>query len=427
MIDNTFVQCNYCQTKIRLRFQLGYFDIPFDICCPECGVHIHGCREIVHGHSTTVNNASIIECKLEDATYYADFSVELPHVKITKYVSIEKMTEYGFSPFLMTSRLYGHDKYVKLINSMREFLYFRDAVWPKLTPLYDLFFNKKIELTTEHFLKISPRFVIKNELDALMALHQTTILGMNSIIEDNALKEYMEVAAKITAPAVLPKVDNLFIELGGKSYSYSLSKRLVNIYTRWMDNFEKYIPATMLSLGNATDRMDKKSFGIATTSFEDMKSFYADSYELILDFIDIAIGLNNIVVRGDYNAFPSNNIRIKKKNQVETFQEYRELVKSTRLSLLIDTEPFSKVIPLNRNVRNAIAHFNYDFDAGTQKITFSDKHKNKENIVEIYLIDLALLCYENMMILVYLDELLYSLRKIDYIKAGLCVHIKPPR
>lgn len=427
MIDNTFVQCNYCQTKIRLRFQLGYFDIPFDICCPECGVHIHGCREIVHGHSTTVNNASIIECKLEDATYYADFSVELPHVKITKYVSIEKMTEYGFSPFLMTSRLYGHDKYVKLINSMREFLYFRDAVWPKLTPLYDLLFNKKIELTTEHFLKISPRFVIKNELDALMALHQTTILGMNSIIEDNALKEYMEVAAKITAPAVLPKVDNLFIELGGKSYSYSLSKRLVNIYTRWMDNFEKYIPATMLSLGNATDRMDKKSFGIATTSFEDMKSFYADSYELILDFIDIAIGLNNIVVRGDYNAFPSNNIRIKKKNQVETFQEYRELVKSTRLSLLIDTEPFSKVIPLNRNVRNAIAHFNYDFDAGTQKITFSDKHKNKENIVEIYLIDLALLCYENMMILVYLDELLYSLRKIDYIKAGLCVHIKPPR
>ena len=42
MVDNKFVQCNYCSTKIRLRFQLGFFDIPFDICCPKCGVHLHG-------------------------------------------------------------------------------------------------------------------------------------------------------------------------------------------------------------------------------------------------------------------------------------------------------------------------------------------------------------------------------------------------
>ena len=129
--------------------------------------------------------------------------------------------------------------------------------------------------------------------------------------------------------------------------------------------------------------------------FEDMKAFYADSYELILDFVDVAIGLNNIAVRGDYNLFPTDSVKGRKKKQVGTFEEYRELIKSAKLDFLMDNEPFSKAIILNRNVRNAIAHFNYDFDSDSQRIIFSDKHKGRENAVELYLIDLAILCYEN--------------------------------
>lgn len=142
----------------------------------------------------------------------------------------------------------------------------------------------------------------------------------------------------------------------------------------------------------------------------------------------MAIGLNNIVVRGDRNAFPANTVRVNKKTPcVENFEDYRRIVKSSRLNLLLDNEPFSKVIPLNRNVRNAIAHFNYEFDTGTQRINFSDKYKSDDNTVELYLIELALLCYENISILVYLDELMYSLRKIHYTKLGMCPNIKRPR
>ena len=159
-----------------------------------------------------------------------------------------------------------------------------------------------------------------------------------------------------------------------------------------------------------------------------MIKFYADSYELILDYVGVAIGLNNIVVRGDHDIFPENTVYVNKQTRsVESFENYQEIVKSSRLNLLVDDEPFSKVIPLNRNVRNAIAHFNYEFDAGTQKILFSDKHKNKENTVELYLIELALLCYENISVLVYLDELLYSLRKIHYTKLGMFPNIKRPQ
>lgn len=104
--------------------------------------------------------------------------------------------------------------------------------------------------------------------------------------------------------------------------------------------------------------------------------------------------------------------------------EDRELIKSAKLDFLMDNEPFSKAIILNRNVRNAIAHFNYDFDSDSQRIIFSDKHKGRENAVELYLIDLAILCYENISVLTYLNELLYTLRKIEYVSEGMCIHIK---
>ena len=428
MVTHSFTQCNYCKTKILLRFQMGYFDIPFDICCPECGVHICGVQKIVDDHTLTINNASVIDEDLDNLDYYADFSVELPHAKTNRFESIDSLMKTKFSPFMMTASLYEGDKYFELIKHMREFLSFRSSCWSKLTPLYDLFFNGKIAFTQEHFLKLSSRFVVKNDLDALMALHQATVIGMNTILPDGTLGTFVDVSKQISTPSVLLKMDDLITSLGGDGYFNSVSKRLVKIYDQWIVNFEKYIPATMLSLGNAATKLDKNTYGIATTSFEDMIKFYAESYELILDYIDVAIGLNNIVVRGDHNAFPANTIRVNKKTAcVGNFEDYREITKASRLNLLVDNEPFSKVIPLNRNVRNAIAHFTYEFDAGTQKITFSDKHKNNINTVELYLIELALLCYENISILVYLDELLYSLRKIHYTKLGMIPNIKSPK
>ena len=427
MIAHSFTQCDYCKTKVLLRFQMGYFDIPFDICCPECGVHICGVQKIVDDHTLIINNASITAEDFDGLDYYADFSVELPHAKTNRFESIESLMKTNFSPFLLTVSLYEGDKYLELIKHMREFLSFRSSCWSKLTPLYDLFYNGKIALTQEHFLKISSRFLVKNDLDALMALHQTTVLGMNTILPDGTLEKFIDMSKQIVATNVLLKMEDFISSLGGNEYFNSVSKRLVKIYDRWIINFEKYIPATMLSLGNVATKFDKDTFGIATTSFEDMIKFYADSYELILDYIDVAIGLNNIVVRGDHNAFPANAIRVNKKTScVGNFEEYREITKASRLNLLVDNEPFSKAIPLNRNVRNAIAHFNYEFDSGTQKITFIDKYKSNDNAVELYLIELALLCYENISVLVYLDELLYSIRKIHYTKQGMFPNIKSP-
>lgn len=417
MIDNILIQCKFCNCKIRMRFQMGFFDIPFDFCCPECGVHIHGTRAITKSDVFTLNNANRISGRPDDADFYADFSVELPQRKITKFVSMEQLLKDGFSPFMMMTRLYPDDSYAKLMDKIQRLLSFRNNIWPKLLPLYDLFFNKRIDIAATAYLDLSNRFVVKNELDAAMALHQTSTCGLASMLSVGTLSEYTKYSERIITKLPLNQLFELINDLDGQAFFQSILKRLVGIYKRWFADLEKYIPSIMLSLGGAKEKFNKETHGIATTSFEDMKSFYSDSYELLLDMVDISVGLNNLELRGDHRVFsPMANVR--------SFSAYKKQAKSERLKSLIAEELFSKPIYLNRNVRNAIAHYDYEFDTSSQKIIFHDKYKSNEETVEIYLIDLSLLCYENMEILMYMNELMYTLRKLCYCRDGFCTSIQ---
>lgn len=83
---------------------------------------------------------------------------------------------------------------------------------------------------------------------------------------------------------------------------------------------------------------------------------------------------------------------------------------------LDEKEPFSKPISsLNNRLRNAIQHFDSDIDYETQLITFKDRNK----AVNLYLIDFADLCIENIRIVFYVLEIIYNLRKIDFIQKGI--------
>lgn len=417
MIKNSFVNCNYCKIKILLRFQIGYFDIPFDFHCPNCGVSITGLQKINDRFILEVNNAKEVDARLEEIDYYGDFSVELPHKKISKFESIEEMLKSGFSPFINTVMLFdSEDKYLNLIKCMNKFFVFKNERWKKISPLYDLYFNGKIQLTKNPILELSNNYTIENDLDVIMALHQLTLIGFNALLPNDSLEKYISLAKKIVDKENIIEVGKYVSYIERKINLKKLLKKVIKVYTRWIDDFEKYVPSIILSLGKKMDVLDKTKYGIATTSFENMKAFYADSYELILEMITIAVGLNNVVVRKDFNSF------FNKKDTFD-FESYFNQTKYERLNLLIETEPFSTYINIDRHVRNAISHYDYEFNTTTQKIIFFDKFKNKENNVEMYLFDLATLCYENVLIIVYLNELLYSLQKISYIEQGMIPNI----
>lgn len=418
MIDNSIIQCVFCKTIIRLRFQMGYFDIPFDVCCPKCGVHINGWRRIVHENSLTVNNADAIVRALHDVDYYADLSVELPSCKISKYESEESIIKNGFSPFMNLNRYFDYETYQSVIKCVGRFLAFRENRWQHVRPLIDVLFSGNVTLAKDKFLELSACYTVENELDATMVLHQMAVLGISNLLPDDTLKDFTQYATRIYHENDIAKIISFTQALGGSAYLNSVSKRFVDIYSRWLIDYEKYNPVVMLVLGNAIEKLDKEQYGITTTSFEDMKSFYSDSYELLLDMIGVAVGLNNLSLRNDYNSFSA-------KVKTKDFVSFWKLAKAERIAALIEEEPYSKPISIHRHIRNAVAHYNYEFDPNSQRIHFFDYHKGKENTTTIYLVDLAHLCYDNMKILVYLNELLYNIKKIDFLRSGLVPHIKP--
>ena len=134
--------------------------------------------------------------------------------------------------------------------------------------------------------------------------------------------------------------------------------------------------------------------------------------------MDLVVGLNNISIRGDLDAFPPNA-------SVKNFDNYRKATKANKMKCIADDEPFSKPMSLEKDIRNAIAHYDYEFDAITQEIIFRDNFNGEEKIIKVYLVDFACLCYDNVVTLFYLNEIMYILQKITYTLKGLRPNINP--
>lgn len=149
-----------------------------------------------------------------------------------------------------------------------------------------------------------------------------------------------------------------------------------------------------------------------TANFEELSSFYAKSYEWILENLYLIVGLNNIVTRGDYNKF---------RNENKTFENYDKTNKYNKLQWINKDEPFSLPLDnLDNKKRNAIQHYDSEIDYSTQKIIFNDK----DQFQSMYLIEFASLCVDNFSSIFYILELVYSLRKIHYIRQNFVPHFK---
>ena len=418
MIKSTIVKCNFCNEKILLRFQIGYFNIPFDFSCPNCDVSIHGIKKI-NKNNLIISNAKEISEEINNARFYGNFSTEFLNKKVSKFNCLEDIINNGTSPFMNTTMMFeDYKKCQNIMEKMGKFLRFKESFLNKINPLHELFFNKKIDLIEKPLLEFSENYIIKNELDAEIALHQLITMGMNHIMPSNTLKEYTDIANKLMLGKEINEIINFFEFVETKINIKELSEKTIQIYDRWINDFEKYMAVIILSIANKADQIDKEKYGISTTNFKDMRTFYADSYELILEMITFPVGLNNIIKRRNYDCFP-NDLKI------NNFKAFFDSTKYERIEALKTDEEFSKYLNINNNVRNSIAHFDYKINNETQLITFYDKYKSSEKIIEMYLFDFALLCYENIKFIVYLNELIYNIKKISYIKNGLRPNINP--
>ncbi len=416
MVSSTTIKCNFCGNRIMIRFQVGYNDIPFDFYCP-CGVSING-KFCISPSKLKLANAKEVETDFNNIDYYINLSSEFYSRKLIKYKGYEDMISEGMTPFIVSINCFGGD--INIIDAGRRisaFLEYQRNRWSKIKPLYELFFNKKIDLIKKTIDKYSIFLDVESQLDAYMALHQVNIMEFNNILDENALKQFIEIANDINNAENCDELLRFINYIKEKEDFNLLSKKVFEVYNEWIENFDKFLPIVYMVFAEHKEALDYEHYGITTINFDELKSFYVKSYELILELILVLVGLNNIFERGSYDLFFE-------QSKAQSFESYFSLSKYDRVYTMSDNDKFSKCINLNRHVRNSISHFDYEYDKIAQLITFYDRYRGNCTKNEMYLRQFAEICFDNFKLLVYLNELFYSIRKIDYVNLGFVIHIK---
>lgn len=410
MVNNVFIQCNACKMKINLRVQIGLFDIPFHVRCPKCHSTIYG-KVFVEDNNIDVENANIVQCDDEEF-YSVELSAEFPTRKVTR----KKIYEIELSPYMRNLLLYGSNE--KAIEETQKTMYFANFVKSGLSEMkqnFELFWNNQDKILFARVTDMIKQYPyipfseVNNYFDAAVALHQLllTTTGISSIIGKDTLGEYTKIGklviedrnhlTQIREFIANSRIDFNSIEIKG----FKLIELFAKIY-------EQLIPVIALKNGDCLENVDKNQFGIMTANFDELTDFYAKSYEWIFDNLKVILGLNNIFVRNDSTKCANG----------KTYQDFIRESNGNKMKngYVDEKEPFGKPISsLNNRVRNAIQHFDSDIDYETQLITFKDRNKS----VDLYLIDFADLCIENFRIIFYVLELVYNLRKLDFIQKGI--------
>ena len=415
MVIGKKVKCDYCGKNFLLRFQIGTIDIKFSFSCPECGATIFGYQEIEPKGNLKIINANEIVNE-EEPDYYATFSAEFLNTKVNKYISFEDMIKDSVSPYInSTSYIEDYEEYKSVIEKIGIFNFFRYK-WPIMKAYYEIWYHNKIRYLIEPLKNISECFVIKSKLDVIMALHQCTTTKYSLILEKNILNYYSTLGKKIICSEKKVRVIDFINYLKLKINFDKIAMRVVDIYSRWINDFEIYLPVVLLELREDKTKSISKNNGINSDYYK-VLSFYQDSYELILDLIVFAIGMNNIEIRNDYNCFPE-------KIGVNDFEKLYKNAKYNRINFIKDDEPYFKYINMDRNIRNSIAHFDYEYDKELQLFTFHDSGKEGEVSRKITLYDFEVICFKNLKMIIYLNEIFYSIRKLSCLDDSLTLNIK---
>jgi len=420
LTHNYFLNCRECETIINIRVQIGFYDVPFNIHCPNCQTHIHGKLLIDQeevGLKLEVQNASENHNEIDstDNLYCAELSAEF----LTNKMYFRDLGNNELPPYLNNMQFFSDDlKAIDATQSAMVFAQHFDNRWKKIKVLYELSWNNQVSLLYPKLEKeisgfdFIPIKKVNNDLDANIAMHQMmlTTTGITKALESKTLDKYIEISKHITrSKEIIEKVQDYICDISPK-YN-EIEKKAFKLIDSFSNIYEQLIPVVALRNTECLDNVDRKKYGIMTTNFEELTAFYAMSYEWILDNIDIVIALNNIVSRNDYSSCINN----KSYDSILTIGS-----KYKKLDYIDDSESFSPpTSSLKNRIRNAIQHIDAEVDYMSQKVVFTDNYRGNTNEVTMYLIDFADLCIENFSIIIYILELIYNLKKIDYLSIGL--------
>lgn len=384
MQANYFYKCNICGAICNLKYQVGFLHKhPIRFKC-NCGITIKG--EFSDSNGIALENAT------ETTSTSADYIVHCSGEFLTpKMHNTSKNYPMGLTSFILaTSMMENYEEFQKVFSSLINYRESRAIHVSAMNELYDAHNTEMLyKLIRTKFDPTERAFPLNNEADiirAVSAINQFQFLGYDN--NTNLVKElFVSCHKKNTNECI--KYYNYLASLD-ELENWKHKTRL--LCEQFYSKVDLLLPAIGVDYYKDKSLILNGDFEITTTSFEDIKQLYVDLYELIASLLIIPIGLDNIILRGDFNKIKTvQGLNVKSLQDIPAMRNKGNIIK-----LLESDAPFQSLLCkcLNADIRNAIGHFSYHNEEVASKkgqsIRFYDP-KNKDDILELSLVEI---CYD---------------------------------
>lgn len=210
---------------------------------------------------------------------------------------------------------------------------------------------------------------------------------------------------------------NCLIEYLNTHDGYSLKQMQEQINTllgEFVVAYPYLLPALSLQFCDEGS-VDFEVEGTTTSTYEDVKQFYLDSYETLGNLLIIPAAIDNIKNRGDANDFIANNAGI------VSLDKFITATKANRFHLYNKNELYMRTIEVkyNQKLRNAIGHNDVEYETSTQKIIYIPDPKKREKKLSEYLLEFEIEALSMFQAILVISEYLYRLRELELLTKGV--------
>lgn len=363
MINRTYIVCDTCEQEITARVVIGGNPHPiYTFRCPKCSEEIQLGLNIDY-EKITFSYEYLSNCRRGDKEgVVVNLSAE---IAINKNKSHE---DFYFPTLFVDRELYGtHKTKVPVIPNLIK-------NWKNLKRAWSLSMNGKDRVATRFLNQYVYLFDEEFDPDLNSQIFNFTLFFL-------APKKYEYVLSvfKLMKEAQDINLESYkeYIHYYGGRYESELMKRFYDIYQDYMKNFDVFFPIMMYIKAekDIDPQLESPSF-----SFNDIKMFYGNTFELVADSFVILACLNNLLNKRKYDEFKEMDLdkylSIDKANRANPFKENR--------NLSVFSEEF------DNSIRNASHHGNISLSPSKDSIILKSGKPLKEKTIA--LLDYLIVC-----------------------------------
>jgi len=399
-----------------MRLQAGWLDEhPLRVPCGKCGILISGTvyfDQAKAGLRYDIHNASAIDETMPE--FYLEASGELLAEKLKRHSGGPFV--WSPPPFFQAISAMGNENYGEFKGKTLQFLAATKFEWPKVRRINELWLNRQYSYLPDEVAQYLPKnkFPMNNEAEYIRGVHQLSVLFLWPVLDQKRFTKQTNFLFR--SLPMLAKRHAEFVDLleyfADNGLLRKYAELLLGRLAHFVDRFKYVIPAFALLFYEKKPKGLKKDKGITTASFEDVKSFYSDTYEVLSEMLPLLVAYNNLRYRGNFQAMK--HIR----KDVVTLDDLIGRSKGERLQFVDGSEAFDRLLfpRLDNKLRNAIAHTSYQEDLANQRITyFPSGVTGKGAAKRIYMIDAVQRCWSVFLCMVDMMELQYQTERLYYV------------